>query len=987
MPLITTSVPNLVQGVSQQPDNLRHAGQAENQVNALSSVVDGLTKRPNTDFVKAIDTYPLPTKTHVFKRDADNKHAFLFGHNTSVASLTAHNLGNGNNITVSISTGAQTYLDTATSPMTQLRALTVADSTFVASDEVVVKKGFATSTALEKEALVFVKQGALDTDYSVKIDNVTTTHTSHSSNASSTLIAEGLKTALDASFPTTGKYLTGVTIGNPTANGPYIMPTRVSGLDMDEAYKSYLIDYKVEVTLEQTGTGKGTGGKGDAVIEDGKITSINITHPGSGYDSDVATYPITATFVELINYTYQGWLPLLDTGSYGVGQVETKVTTAATASVSSGQISSAGATIVTEQEGNVLKIKHSNEKDFKISTSDELSDTGLGLVYKEVAYITDLPAKCFDGFRVKIRGDAASDQDDYYVGFETKDNESFGEGSWVETNGWESDGTSTGQSQGLSLDFDKSTLPIEIIPRFTDIVRHNGKYYKSLQGSNTNKEPATTGGAAYWEEEERIQEADDWSSGVTYVGPSATIQAYIAQESSWTSKTAGDAKTNPNPSFVGETIKDLFFYKNRFGVLTESSIVFSEADDYFNFWRTTTQTLLDSAPIDVSISHTKVTKLKHAVPFQEKLILFSEDSQFVLRGNELLTPKTVNISPVTEYNMKGAGRPIALSNFLYFPYARGEFNGLYEYYVDKDSETYDANDLTAQVPSYIPSGVTDLVGSSNENTIVVYPSSGNDLYIYRYFWQGRDRIQSSWSKFSFTKQFLGMGILESKLYLFTFDGTNRCLETLDLSPSQIDSGKTYKILLDRRVAHSSLGRSYDSATKLTTVSSMPYDPAGAVIYTDTGSRHAITRTSSSTFTVNLDLSTNPFYVGLEYDMEFELSTQTLKQPTERGGRSTSTFTKQILRNGSFEYGDTGHFTVEVTPQYRDTYSYPFNPTSLGADAVIGSLVLDDGSFRFPVHSKHDDVTIKIKSSSALPMKILSAEFETFVHSRSRRYGA
>jgi hypothetical protein len=291
------------------------------------------------------------------------------------------------------------------------------------------------------------------------------------------------------------------------------------------------------------------------------------------------------------------------------------------------------------------------------------------------------------------------------------------------------------------------------------------------------------------------------------------------------------------------------------------------------------------------------------------------------------------------------------------------------------------------VPSYIPSGVTDLVGSSNENTIVVYPSSGNDLYIYRYFWQGRDRIQSSWSKFSFTKQFLGMGILESKLYLFTFDGTNRCLETLDLSPSQIDSGKTYKILLDRRVAHSSLGRSYDSATKLTTVSSMPYDPTGAVIYTDTGSRHVITRTSSSTFTVNLDLSTNPFYVGLEYDMEFELSTQTLKQPTERGGRSTSNFTKQILRNGSFEYGDTGHFTVEVTPQYRDTYSYPFNPTSLGADAVIGSLVLDDGSFRFPIHSKHDDVTIKIKSSSALPMKILSAEFETFVHSRSRRYGA
>lgn len=975
MPLITTSVPNLVQGVSQQPDNLRHAGQAESQTNALSSVVEGLTKRPNTDFVKAIGTSGLAVKTHLFKRDADNKHAFLFSHNISAASLDVQDLANGNDITVSISSSAQTYLNTASSPMSQLRALTVADYTFVASDQVTVKSGTTMSDALEKEALVFVKQGATSTDYNIKVDNITSSFTSHHNN--STDIAAGLKTALDTAFPTSGKYVTGVTISNPTVNGVYKMPTGVN--------PRWTTDYKVEVTMEQAG--KGTGAKGEAVIENGKITGVTVTHPGSGYDSDVATYPITVAFTELIYSTYfNDW-----TDVAGWSGLTSKVTTAAVGTVSSGQISAAGATITTEQQGNVLKLKHSADKDFTITTSDDLSDTGLGVVYKEVGYITDLPAKCFDKFRVKIRGDAELDQDDYYVKFETKDNENFGEGSWIETNGWESDGTATGQSAGIPLDFDGSTLPIEIIPRFTSIVKHNGKYYKSLQAhtSSTSNEPATTGGASYWEVETGIRYASDWSaSSVSYVGPSTTVLAYVAQESLWTARSAGDAKTNPSPSFVGTTIKDLFFYKNRFGILTESAVVFSEADEYFNFWRTTTQSLLDSAPIDVGLSHTKVSKLKYAVPFQEKLVLFSDDSQFVLRGNELLTPKTVNISPVTEYNMKTVGnRPIALSNFLYFPYERGAFTGLYEYYVDKDSETYDAADLTAQVPAYVPSTIYYLAGSSNENTIVAYPSSGNDLYVYRYFWQGKDKIQSSWSKFTFSKQFLGMDIVDSTLYLFTHDGTNRCLETLDLSPAQTDSGKTYKILLDRRVAHSTLGRSYDSATKLTTVSSMPYDPSGAVLYTANGSRYSITRTSATAFTVNGDLSSTDFYVGLEYETEYEMSTQTLKQPTERGGRSTSNFTKQILRNGAFEYSDTGHFTVEVTPQYRDTYSYPFNPTSLGADAVIGSLVLDEGSFRFPIHSKHDDVTIKLKSSSALPMKILSAEFETFVHSRSRRYGA
>ncbi len=44
MPLINTSLPNLIQGVSQQPDAVRYDGQCEEQENALSSVVDGLQK-------------------------------------------------------------------------------------------------------------------------------------------------------------------------------------------------------------------------------------------------------------------------------------------------------------------------------------------------------------------------------------------------------------------------------------------------------------------------------------------------------------------------------------------------------------------------------------------------------------------------------------------------------------------------------------------------------------------------------------------------------------------------------------------------------------------------------------------------------------------------------------------------------------------------------------------------------------------------------
>ena len=46
MPLVTKSIPNLINGVSQQPSALRLASQAEKVVNCIPSSVEGLKKRP-----------------------------------------------------------------------------------------------------------------------------------------------------------------------------------------------------------------------------------------------------------------------------------------------------------------------------------------------------------------------------------------------------------------------------------------------------------------------------------------------------------------------------------------------------------------------------------------------------------------------------------------------------------------------------------------------------------------------------------------------------------------------------------------------------------------------------------------------------------------------------------------------------------------------------------------------------------------------------
>ena len=588
--------------------------------------------------------------------------------------------------------------------------------------------------------------------------------------------------------------------------------------------------------------------------------------------------------------------------------------------------------------GSVLKIENSSS--FTIKVSDGISNTGLGLVSQEVSAITDLPKSCYQGFTVKVKGDVELVQDDYYVKFVVKEGDSvaagtFGEGSWEETIG-----------PSIQTTIDNTTMPIKLVPA---------------------------------------------------IG----FGSYTLNTTTWTNRLVGDADTNPDPSFIGETISDIFFYKNRLGFLSGQNVIFSEADSYDNFFRTTVLTLLDSAPIDVGVSHTKVSLLKHAIPFQEKLVLFSPQSQFVLRGTDLLTPKTINISPITEYNVTENAQPLALGNFIYFPFKRGEFQGVYEFYVDSTTDVFDASEITSHVPKYIPTELKEIRGTPSED-VMVATTTGNTkhLYVYKYFWQGKEKVQSSWSRFEFKNDVIGTDFVNSDLFMVTTDGTNTYLESMPMEAGVTDTGRSYTILLDQRVDNTGVVSSYSEASKLTTISSIPFpvtNPSTLVVYTRDGRRLDTTYVSSSSVTVKgnvanqllnsgTDMFLGYFFIGYEYNMEYQFSAQTLKQPTERGGKSTSNFTHQTLRNGAIDYADTGHFTVEVTPLYRDTYSYAYNPTNLGADSVIGSLVLDSGSFRFPIHAKHDEATIKIKSSSALPAQILAAEFESFITPRSQRYG-
>jgi hypothetical protein len=875
MPLLVNSVPNLAQGVSQQPDNLRYPGQCDEQVNAWATVVEGLVKRPNTRHIGKLFTSSNQDNAHVqiIDRDETNRFVSVIDNND----LSVFDLNDGSEKTVTITADAQTYLDNINNPREDVKALTVADYTFIANKEQTVSLGSTTSTALDYRAIVFVKLGDYSKEYTVDIDGHKRTYRSGDGQAAgsdSTGNSEGSGKDADTEYIATQIALTlgtgGVVTGTTITNGGsgYTSPPDV-----------------------QFNTGSASDAEGYAIVSGGVVTEIVISDQGSGY-----------SVAPTISFS----------GGGGSGA-------AATA-----QIATSGISQTMEQQNAAILI--TGTSDFDISVKDGLADQGLGVVYKEVASITDLPAKAFNGFRVKVKGDTELVQDDYYVKFETKEDKEvlwhYGEGTWIEDVGY-----------GVKTTFNVTTMPLQLKP-------------------------------------------DD-----------ATFNTWTLDTTTWGNRTAGDDDTNPAPTFVGSKINDIFFFKNRLGLLTDNSIVFSEADEYFNFWRTTVLSLLDSAPIDVGVSHTKVAILKHAVPFQEKLLIFSEGTQFVLRGQELLTPKTVSITPATEYDASGRIKPIVLNNYVYFPFKRNTYTGLTEYYIDNDTAIFDAAEITAQVPTYVKSDVIAMAGTAVENVLaVVNNQNRKEIFIYKYFWQNKEKIQSAWQKFTLNRDVVGLDFIESDLYILTNDTTSTYLEVLPMENDlQDDNG--YTLLLDSRIDNTAVSISYDAVANATTISGFPYDPAGAEVYSKTGHKYTFTRTSATQGTVNGNLTGVDFYAGFPYDMLYRFSDQTLKQPTERGGRSASDYTYQTIRSGSLNYADTGHFTVEVTPKFRDTYTYAFNPDILGSNLTLNSFTPQDGHFKFAVQGQPEDTTIEVKSSSALPVKLLAAEFESMFIPRSRRYGS
>ena len=610
-------------------------------------------------------------------------------------------------------------------------------------------------------------------------------------------------------------------------------------------------------------------------------------------------------------------------------------TTSTTGAVSTSAIASAlataigtgpGANYTVTQINHVLEIKRNSATDFELATEDARSGEALSSFKDKVQRFSDLPLTCTNDYIMEIQGTDSTQFDNYFVKFETHDGGDRGEGTWVET-----------VAPGIEYQFDASTMPHVLVRE---------------------------------------------SSG-----------DFTFKEATWSNREVGDAESNKNPSFVGSPINEIFLHKNRLGFLSKDNSIKSESGEFFNFFRTTVTTLLDSDPIDVNASHTKVGNLYHAVPYSEKLILFSDQTQFVLEGGDTLTAETVSIQPTTEFGCSTTCKPVGAGQNVYFITDRGDYSAVREYFVNDDTNTKDAAEITAHIPKYIPKNVHKIASSPNEDILCLFSSDEpSNIYVYKYFWDKDNKLQSSWSTWSFGTGYniLSGDFISDTLYLTVqrSDGIHLC--RIRVSPKLIDAEGDYLTHLDLKITEDECSSvSYDAGTHRTTFS-LPYSVTGTfevVVRSDgdfkRGTRASVVSASSTSVIVSGDYSSEDVYIGQQYEMSYTFSPFYIRRPSQQGGIQTITRGRLQLRTLQLSYADTGYFTLEVTPLYRDTSVYKMTGRITGAGSnVIGSVAIDTGSFSSLIQARNTAVTLVIKNDSPLPSNITGATWEGYYHSRS-----
>ena len=197
--------------------------------------------------------------------------------------------------------------------------------------------------------------------------------------------------------------------------------------------------------------------------------------------------------------------------------------------------------------------------------------------------------------------------------------------------------------------------------------------------------------------------------------------------------TAGENTSDPQPRFCDmelppeqRRITDITLIRNRLVLSTGTYMVFSQTDDFYNFYMEESPTLIDSDRFQIQIAGTEVSMIDYMIPFRRSIIVLTKSGvQYEVRGGDVLSPGTASLSPTTRYDTQSV-EPAQFGDRLYMAGQAQGYSTLLEYFHDENAVSNRAAFLTKHVDDLVPPTVRRITTNPAQETVFVMPTLDGD---------------------------------------------------------------------------------------------------------------------------------------------------------------------------------------------------------------------------------------------------------------------
>ena len=1044
---ITQTIPNLTQGISQQPDEFKIPGQVRDMVNTLPDVTQGLLKRPAGKFVGSLSDGSKNSSSdgkwfHYYRDETEQYIGQV--HKDGTVRMWDCLTGNEKNVVDVTTSGSITYADGTTGNKylkhtadEHIQTLSLNDYTYFTNRNVNTAMATTEEPTRPPEAFVELKSVAYAKQYSINLFDQDGSQDSHFTEVETAIRAsvEPINQGLDPLLPNVGTKIFNID-GIPAVHkidfGSGTLPdgwyritdgTTTISKNVDigsaanenvekvaEAFRQHPDYHKLKFTIGtisqkidvRNETDYGTefrlaykeGGTQSVVASVIKSASdggtaqttysatqvvagvngsnnnkknlyfrIRTTGQAVPYPNDETPtyYGRYQTFIDLL-YGGEGWTAgqVIEVGFMGhsmqitiddtstskiqanLGLIrptptsfDTKTTVTSesiigsirTAIVGTGNFTSANVKIV----GTGLYITRASGS-FNISTGvEEL----LGVTAGKVDDIGDLPSQCKHGMVLEVVNSAA-DEDNHYVKF-FGNNDRDGEGVWEEC-----------AKPGRKIRFDRHSMPVTLI--------------RTADGNF------------------RLAELDD----ATY-----TINSVDYNHPVWDDALVGSDITNPEPSFIGNPITKMMFFRNRFALLSNENIVLSRPGKFFNFFATSAIQAIPSDPVDISASSQYPAILYDGIEVNTGLVLFTKNQQFMLTtDSDIFSVTTAKINTIANYNFNTTTNPISLGTTVGFLDNAGKYSRFFEM----------ANILREGEPQVIEQSAVvsrllnkdlRLISNSRENSVIFFSEEGSTtIYGYRYFDQINNRKLASWFKWTVTGAIQYHCVQDDALYVVVRNNNKDQLlkYALQMDSNTLTVDSTNRVHLDHLM--STNGWSYNATTNKSTKAKptglestnqlAAYDIDDTVSSgnaTNAIGRYAEITVNGSNLELPGDWSGQTFLIGYLFTMQVDLPTiYYLRQSGEAWRSDIRAHT--IVHRIKFGFGPIGVYESTLNRVGKGDYTELHEITPADNYSANTSGIFDDNVIRtVPVYDRNKNVSLTIKSTHPAPATLHNMTWE------------